>query len=72
MIVEFFGYQNPECDCCGAMLGAEKSDTAAEAAMARAGWQKAEGADVCTVCLQKYKERGKMPRKFIFYKEENT
>ena len=67
MINRFFDYHNPECDFCGAMLGAEKSDEAAEAAMRREGWQKRSGKDACRVCLMKEAETGQLPERRRWY-----
>ena len=67
MIIRFFGYHNPECDFCGAMLGAEKSDEDAEAAMRREGWQKKAGMDACRLCLLKEAETGRIPERRLFY-----
>ena len=46
----WFDYHNPHCDACGAMMAAEKTDEAAEAAMRAAGWVKADGKDLCRLC----------------------
>ena len=67
MIVVNFDYHNPECDCCGTHMGAERSDEAAEAAMRAAGWAKIEGKDVCRLCQQKAKETGKLPERMKFW-----
>lgn len=63
MINRFFGYRNPVCDFCGAMLGAEKSDEAAEEAMRREGWEKRSGKDACALCVRIEKETGKIPER---------
>ncbi len=66
MIAVWFDYHNPQCDCCGHMMAAEKSDETAEDAMRAADWAKIDGKDVCRLCLQIQKETGKLPEKNIF------
>jgi|GEM_PF-1857291 len=67
MIVVYFEYHNPRCDCCGHLLAAEKNDEAAEAAMRADGWAKIDGKDVCRLCQQKAKETGKLPEPIRFW-----
>lgn len=66
MIVVYFDYHMPECDCCGHMLAAEKDDAAAEDAMRADGWAKIAGKDVCRLCQQMQKETGRLPEKRLF------
>ena len=67
MIVVYFEYHNPRCDCCGHLLAAEKNGEAAEAAMRADGWAKIDGKDVCRLCQQKAKETGKLPEPIRFW-----
>lgn len=59
----FFDYHNPVCDGCGAMLGAEKDDDAARAAMAREGWARIREKDLCRLCQFRLRETGQMPER---------
>ena len=61
MISVFHEYHNPMCDGCHMMLGAERSDEAAEEAMRTAGWAKIGGKDYCRLCQRKAEESGQMP-----------
>ena len=72
MVRVYFEYHNPVCDCCGHMMGAERDDAAAEAAMKADGWHKVEGKDLCRLCWQHYEETGRMPRKLIYYRKETN
>ena len=66
MIIRYFELHSPRCDFCGHMLGAEKDDAAAEAAMLRDGWEKRNGKDACPVCLIREKETGRLPERRRF------
>ena len=63
MINRFFEHFNPQCDFCGTMLYAGKSDEEAEEIMRREGWQKRSGKDACRLCLLKEAETGKLPER---------
>ena len=67
MISKLYDYLNPVCDFCGAMLGAEKTEEAAEEAMRREGWEKRSEKDACRVCLLKEAETGKLPERRRWY-----
>jgi hypothetical protein len=67
VIVRYYEYFLPECDCCGHLLPAEHSTEDAEAAMRRDGWGKRDGKDVCRVCLLHERETGHLPERMRFF-----
>lgn len=50
MITHYRDFINPVCDLCGHMLGSEDGDQLAREAMARDGWVKRDGRNVCRMC----------------------
>lgn len=61
MITHYRDFINPVCDLCGHMLGSEDGDQLAREAMARDGWVKQDGKDVCRMC-QLHGRAGKIPK----------